>query len=47
MPSEDPHLWRNHEAINVGCNEGETIDAPQHDGSVIRLRNPSTTRPIV
>ncbi len=38
MPSEGPHLWRSREAINVGYNEGETINVPEHDGSVIRLR---------
>ena len=31
-------FWPSREAINVEYNEGDAIEVPQHDGSIIRLR---------
>src|SRR3977135_509841 len=31
-------FWPSHEAINISYEEGGTIEVPQHDGSVIKLR---------
>src|SRR5207245_10224712 len=31
-------FWPSRESINVEYNEGDAIEVPQHDGSIIRLR---------
>ena len=31
-------FWPNRSEITVDYNEGEVIDVPQHDGSIVRLR---------